>query len=177
VINCLARATTLLAMIPKSGAVIFPARRASNTRNYTAAWTWFTTVISDRLNMIFVVAPGTNPGVIRLAFKGVRNTRLDARGDLVLGTGCGEIRQKKPVIYQEEGGAKPYVEGRYFLEGGHTVGFEIGKYDKSKRLVIDPTLVYSSYLGGTFDDFGHGIAVDDSGNVYIAGETSSVDFL
>ena len=107
-----------------------------------------------RLEYDFVVAPGTNPGVIKLAFKGVKNTRVDASGDLVLQTAGGEIRQRKPVIYQEAGGVKQYVEGRYLLKGRNEVGFEVGKYDAGRPLVIDPILVYSSYLGGGGNDFG-----------------------
>jgi hypothetical protein len=129
-----------------------------------------------QLEYDFVVAPGASHRSIRLAFRGVQNTRIDGRGDLVLGVAGGEIRQRKPVVYQETGGVKEYVEGRYLLTGRHEVAFEIAQYDASKPLVIDPILVYSSLLGGSGGDFGHAIAVDDFGNVYLAGETTSINF-
>ena len=129
-----------------------------------------------QLEYDFVVAPGASPRFIRLAFRGVQNTRIDNRGDLALRVAGGEIRQRKPVVYQETNGVKEYVEGRYLLKGRHEVGFEIAEYDASKPLVIDPILVYSSFLGGSGGDFGHAIAVDDFGNVYLAGETTSINF-
>jgi Carboxypeptidase regulatory-like domain/Beta-propeller repeat len=124
-----------------------------------------------QLEYDFVVAPGASPSSIRLAFRGVQSTHVDARGDLVLRVVGGEIRQRKPVVYQETGGVKEYVEGRYLLKGRHEVGFEIAAFDASKPLVIDPILVYSSILGGA--SFGHAITVDDFGNVYLTGETTS----
>ncbi len=125
-----------------------------------------------QLEYDFVVAPGTNPSVINLSFEGVKNARLDRHGDLVLRTAGGEIRQHKPVVYQDEGGVKQYVEGRYLLRGQHRVGFEIAKYDPSKPLIIDPTFVYSTYLGDV-TTFGVGIAVDVAGNAYVTGYTST----
>lgn len=129
-----------------------------------------------QLEFDFVIAPGASPGVINLAFKGTKKLRINAQGDLVMQTGGGEIWQHKPVIYQETNGVKQYVEGRYLLRADHTVAFEIAEYDLTKALVIDPVLVYSSFLGGSNDDTAHSIAVDNFGNVYVAGETTSLDF-
>jgi hypothetical protein len=58
----------------------------------------------------------------------------------------------------------------------HRVGFKIAAYDRTRPLVIDPVLVYSTYLGGSFDDRGLGIAVDTAGNCYVTGYTYSTDF-
>ncbi len=129
-----------------------------------------------QLEYDFVVAPGATPKSIRLAFRGVQKTHIDVHGDLVLRVAGGEIRQLKPVVYQERSGVKEYLEGRYLLKGIHEVGFEIAEYDASKPLVIDPVLIYSSFLGGSGNDFGHAVAVDDFGNVYLAGETTSNNF-
>jgi hypothetical protein len=129
-----------------------------------------------QLEYDFVVAPGIDPGVIRLDFKGVRNTHIDAGGDLILRVAGGEIRQKKPVVYQEAGGGRRHVEGRYVLKGKHQVGFEIADYDREKPLTIDPVFIYSTYLGGAGEDIGYGIAVDTAGNAYLTGKTSSTDF-
>lgn len=130
-----------------------------------------------QLEYDFVVAAGADPKIIRMAFEGVTHSRIDARGDLVLRIAGGEVRQRKPVIYQEVGGVRRYVEGGYRFLNHREIGFEIEKYDTSLSLIIDPILIYSSYLGGGVDEFGYGIAVDDFGNVYLAGETSSTDFL
>ena len=84
-----------------------------------------------------------------------------------------ELHQPVPVAYQEVGGVQESVPVRYVLKGTGQVGFELGPYDSSLPLVIDPALVYSTYLGGIGNDSGSGIAVDGFGNAYIVGTTSS----
>ncbi|HKS43332.1 MAG TPA: SBBP repeat-containing protein [Blastocatellia bacterium] len=122
------------------------------------------------------VAPGANPRAVRLAFEGARHVRIDKRGDLVLSTAAGEIRQRKPVAYQETNGTRKEISARFVMKGAQQVGFEVARYDTSKPLVIDPALSYSTYLGGSEEDSGNGIAVDTSGNAYIIGFTVSSDF-
>src|SRR5207237_2993534 len=101
---------------------------------------------------------------------------LDANGDLIIQTAAGEVRQQKPVVYQESGGARQEVECGYVLKGGGAVGFSLGAYDANRKLIIDPVLAYSTYLGGSNGDLGNGIAVDSSGNAYVAGQTASTNF-
>lgn len=124
-----------------------------------------------RLEYDFHLAPGADPGVIRLGFKGVRKLELDAAtGELVMRLPGGEvIRQHKPVLYQEVGGARREVAGRFVLRGGGQVGFEVGTYDKSLALVIDPVLVYATYFGGNGEEATTGMAVDSAGSVYVTG--------
>jgi beta-propeller repeat-containing protein len=135
-----------------------------------------------QLEYDFVVAPSADPKVITLALaaeeKGDAAPQLDAKGDLVLGTGRDEIRFKKPLIYQlGQDAKKQVVDGRFVLKGGRQVGFELGAYDASKPLVIDPILAYSTYFGGSESDTPRSIAVDSDGNAYMAGDTrSSTDF-
>ena len=125
----------------------------------------------------FEVAPGADPRRIRLGFKGVRGLKIEtATGDLLLETAGGEIRQSKPVVYQEVDGERREVEGRYVVKGTRQVGFKIGVYDRTKGLVIDPVLSYSTYLGSWFGDIGNGIAVDAAGNAYVTGYTFSTNF-
>jgi uncharacterized repeat protein (TIGR01451 family) len=129
-----------------------------------------------QLEYDFVIAPGVNPSAIKLAFEGVQKISLDAGGDLVLHKAGNEIRMRKPLVYQEADGARQSVAGRYTLKGGRRIGFEIGKYDKNRELVIDPVLTYSTYLGGTSNDYGRSIAIDSAGNAYVAGHTYSFNF-
>src|SRR5437762_1716767 len=102
----------------------------------------------QQLEYDFVVAPGADPKVIRLSLEGGRALKLDAQGDLVLSTTAREVRFRRPRIYQEAGGKKQDVSGRYVLEGPSQVGFEVASYDASRPLTIDPVLSYSTYLGG-----------------------------
>src|SRR5262249_53517072 len=87
----------------------------------------------------------------------------------------GELIMRKPVIYQEVNGARREIAGSYAL-ADKQVGFRLGEYDASRPLVIDPTLSYSTYLGGGFADESHGIVVDTTGAAYVTGATSSANF-
>jgi hypothetical protein len=130
----------------------------------------------QQLEYDFVVAPGTNLHAIRLAFDGVRSASLNRAGNLVLHTSGGDVVEHAPVVYQEINGRHQAVAGRYVLEGNRQVGFQVGRYDHSKPLVIDPVLSYSTYLGGSGQDEGYGIAVDGAGNAYVTGSTTSNRF-
>jgi hypothetical protein len=124
----------------------------------------------------FVLAPGTDPTCISLAFDGAERVDVSPEGDLVLHTPGGSLRQKAPVIYQPSGAAKRMVSGRYAARGPREIGFDVAGYDVSAPLVVDPVLVYSTYLGGSLADRGHDIAVDTAGNAYVTGFTASLDF-
>src|SRR5882762_5694652 len=124
----------------------------------------------------FVVAPHADAKQIRLGFDGADKVALDRNGDLVLNVGGDELRQHKPVVYQTIGGKKKMIEGRFLLTKDKTASFEVGEYDHNQPLVIDPTLSYSTYLGGTGEDQGNGIAVDSAGRAYVTGQTDSADF-
>ena len=130
----------------------------------------------QQLEYDFAVAAGADPRTIRLAFNSGVQPQISDAGDLLLRTAGGEVRQQRPVIYQEIDGRRQLIDGRYVLLGKRQVGFQVGSYDRDKTLVIDPTLVYSTYLGGGGDDLGSSVAVDSNNNVYIAGTTSSINF-
>ena len=124
----------------------------------------------------FVVAPGIDSSQIALAFEGAKKLEIDKSGELVLSVGDEEIVQRQPVVYQEIDGNRKYIAGNYIFKDKNTIGFEVGEYDRSKPLVIDPVLVYSTYLGGNGADSGFAIAIDNEKNVYVAGSTTSPNF-
>jgi len=130
----------------------------------------------QELEYDFILAAGADPQNIRLAFDSTVRPRISDAGDLVLRTPAGEVRQRMPVVYQQVDGQRRLVDGRFILIGKQTAGFEVGTYDHTRELIIDPTLVYSTYLGGSGDDLGSSIAVDSNNNIYIAGTTSSTNF-
>jgi hypothetical protein len=130
-----------------------------------------------RLEYDFSVAPGTDAGVIAMHFEGVDRLTLDEAGDLVLGLGAEEIRQPRPVLYQEAGGKRKPVSGGYVLKDARTVGFAPGHYDRSLPLVIDPTMIYSTYFGGNGNDIIWSVKVNPADqSVYFAGQTLSSQF-
>jgi hypothetical protein len=111
-----------------------------------------------KLEYDFVVAPGADPKAIRFCFEGADQLAVDGQGDLILHTSGGQVRQHKPRIYQEVHGVQQAIAGRYVLLLDSTlsaqhcmtqqVGFDVGAYHAARPLVIDPVLVYSTYLGG-----------------------------
>jgi RHS repeat-associated protein len=119
----------------------------------------------------FIVAPGANPSSITLNFSGAEKFSLDSQGRLILGVKEGEVRFEKASIYQELDGIRAEISGGYVLKGERKVGFQVAAYDTSRPLIIDPVLVYSTYLGGSVGDAGYGIAVDAAGNAYVTGFT------
>jgi hypothetical protein len=129
-----------------------------------------------RLQYDFVIAPGADLGVIRLAYEGAQQILVDRQGDLILKTAGGEIKQSRPVVYQETGTGREIIEGRYVRLANNQIGFRVSPYDAGRPLVIDPIVNYSSYLGGSGDDAGNAITLDPSGNIYLAGTTSSPNF-
>ena len=145
-----------------------------------------------QLEYDFVVRPGADPNLIKLAFQGAEDVRIDGQGDLILQVSGGELRLLKPNVYQEIKGKKQIIDGRYILQSSQNderltnndernlvavqVGFQVAPYDAARPLIIDPVLFYSTYLGGTGDDFGFSIAVDGSGNAYVTGGTGSANF-
>jgi len=135
-----------------------------------------------QLEYDFVLAPGADPDQIALAFDGADRVEIDAGGDLVLHTAAGDLRQPRPIVYQEIDGTRRPVVGDYVLDGEGRVKIRLGTYDASHALVIDPVLAYSTYLGGSNEESDwlwgavFGIAVDPAGNTYVTGSTTSVDF-
>ncbi|HEX4321831.1 MAG TPA: chitobiase/beta-hexosaminidase C-terminal domain-containing protein, partial [Acidobacteriaceae bacterium] len=135
-----------------------------------------------RLEHDFVVSPNADPGKIVLALEGAKNLRIDtATGDLIVDTGHGDLRLQKPIAYQQEPNhPRNTIPSSYKLLAENRIAFTLGSYDRSRPLIIDPVLVYSTYLGGSGNngngDQGNGIAVDASGDAYIVGTAYSTNF-
>ena len=152
-----------------------------------------------QLEYDLVVAPGADPNQITLTFDGAEQIAVDEQGDLILtlpqssnetAESAATLRLHKPVIYQkDEQGEKHLLAGGYVLKAataqqavalhpGKTtqVAFQLASYDVNRPLIIDPVLSWATYLGGSSQESGRGIAVDQAGNAYVTGETLSSDF-
>jgi len=129
-----------------------------------------------QLEYDFIVSPGADPRVIQLAIEGPKKLRIDAQGELVASVEGGEIQLKKPIAYQDVDGGKQTVAANYVVRGDGGVAFQLGKYDTSRALVIDPILSYSTYLGGSNIDGANAIAVAPDKTAFITGGTYSLDF-
>jgi hypothetical protein len=123
----------------------------------------------------FRVAPGARVSQIGLSFAGQESVRIE-KGDLVLKSAFGDVRHRKPRIYQERNGREIEIAGRFVLHGARQAKFEVGAYDSGRTLVVDPALVYATYIGGSGSDYAWAVAVDSAGCAYIAGETWPVSF-
>lgn len=130
---------------------------------------------AGKLEYDFDVAPGADPSAIQLAFHGAANPSIDVQGELVVHSANGEVRLRKPVAYQEFSGSRQPVAVGYTLSG-QNVAFQVAEYDHRRPLVIDPILIYSTYLGGSNIDTSNGIAVAPDNTAFIAGSTFSTDF-
>jgi len=129
----------------------------------------------QNLEYDFVVAPGADAAAIQVEYAGADSLRVDGDGDLVLKTATGELRQKRPRAYQETARGRVAVDVSYRLKG-RRVAFELARYDARRRLVIDPILLYSTYLGNSAGDRANSVAIDGAGNAYVTGLTPSMNF-
>jgi PKD domain/Beta-propeller repeat len=120
----------------------------------------------------FIVRPGADPRHIALSVSGADRVRIDAAGNLVASAGQAKFRQHRPIAYQLIGGKRHVVDASFVLDGNRA-RFALGRYDRTRPLVIDPTLTYSDYIGGARDDAATRVAVDSGGNVYVVGQTNS----
>jgi hypothetical protein len=147
-----------------------------------------------KLEYDFVVQPGADPRQVALQIVAPPSSRhaakmaalrVDRNGDLVVAIDGGEVIFHKPLVYQPatykglrttNGGGRDLLEGQYVPRGDNRIGFQLAGYDRRRPVVIDPVLTYSSYLGGSEDDVGAGIAVDVLGSIYVVGYIKSSDF-
>jgi len=129
-----------------------------------------------QLEYDFIVKPGADPANIKLGFTGVKHVQIDSQGDLLLQVNGREVSWRKPVVYQEVDGHRDTIAAHYVQNQNNTVTFALAPCDSHHPLIIDPQLVYATFLGGTSSDTGFDIAADADGNAYITGLTASTDF-
>jgi hypothetical protein len=130
------------------------------------------------LKATYVVHPGAEPGRIRWRLDGAADVRIDkTTGDLWIELpGKQRLVDRAPVAWQLTDGGRTPVPVRFLRASDGSVGFALSRYDRGRPLILDPTLEYSTYLGGSGADYGHDVAVDAAGNAYITGATFSRDF-
>ena len=130
----------------------------------------------NRLEFDFELAPHADARAITMKFEGADSVDINPAGELILKGSGQELALHRPEVYQVVGGKRKTVAGHYVLQANQQVGFAIGAHDRNRGLVIDPVLIYSTYLGGNAYDQSFGIAVDAAGNAYVTGVTSSSNF-
>ncbi len=128
---------------------------------------------ASRLEFDLDVAPGADVSAARFRLDGADKVRLDASGDVIATVHDSELRLRRPVSYLRTSNGERPVEGKFTLSASNEIGFEMGAYDASLPLVIDPVLAYSTFLGGSGADQVFGVAVDPQGNFYVVGQTAS----
>lgn len=128
--------------------------------------------LRSSLKYEFRVAPGADWSQIAVRYEGIAGLALGADGSLEvdLGAGWGALEDAAPYIYQDIGGERVEVAGRFVLVDERTYAFAVdGDYDPALALVIDPDLAWSTYLGGGDYDAVQDLALDGSGNLYAVG--------
>ncbi|RIK09063.1 MAG: hypothetical protein DCC49_07565 [Acidobacteria bacterium] len=144
---------------------------------YRDLWPGIDMVIYDDHGQVrydFEIAPGADPGQISLQFEGAQGIAISEEGRLQVDSDFGRLVHRAPFAYQ--GSERSEVFSRFVMRDERIVGFEVGAYDQGRPLVIDPTLTYSTYLGGGAADWASAVAVDSSGAAYVTGYTGSTDF-
>ncbi len=129
---------------------------------------------------IFYVSPRGDAARIKIGVTGVDGLKVAEDGRLLFKNSLGELAMRKPIAWQEIAGRRREVKVGYRLLENHLYGFAVsGDYAKDSTLIIDPnldTLMASTILGGMSSEYVNSMALDSSGNVYVAGVTGSPDF-
>jgi hypothetical protein len=141
----------------------------------------------SRLKSTYTIAAGVDPSLIRWRYEGATSVRADQTGNLTAeyntrpesvggenqGGQSSVLTEEAPVAWQEVAGRQVAVPVKYLVDSEGAISFELGSYDHTQPLTIDPTLDYSTFFGGIGEEAGYAIAVDGAGNIYLSGYTSS----
>ncbi len=145
-------------------------------------------VYSNLWNGITLVYESTRDGILKsnyivdFGIQGVtvnsiclsynRPVSLDLNGNLIIQFNNGTYIEKSPIAWQETDKGRSPVKVAFQIIGDSKVGFILGEYIKGKPVIIDPTLSWNTFLGGSGDDLGYALTVDSIGNVYVCGYSS-----
>jgi hypothetical protein len=124
----------------------------------------------------FLLSAGADPREVVFRVMGADKVELDDSGNLSLRVAGGQIDLRRPTIYQEIGGIRHEVPGRFILRSTDEVGFSIGDYDHSRALVVDPVLSYSTLVGANNSTQVQGVAVDSAGEIFVTGTTFATNY-
>jgi hypothetical protein len=137
----------------------------------------------NQIETDYIIAPGSDPKRIALQVSGGKDLTLNAQGDLLVANAAGDLILRRPDVYQEIGGSRREIAANYVLQSPGSVGIQVAGYDHTRPLVVDPVVVYSTYLGGSTGTAGgaagnsaKAVAVDSNGNAYVTGSTSASNF-
>ena len=123
----------------------------------------------------WIIKPYATPSQIVEKFEGHDSIKIDSDGKLIINTEVEELKEEKPYSYQKVCGNIVKVDVNFKFVKDNSITYEIVNYDTSIELIIDP-LIYSTFIGGKFDDERSSIVIDSKNNSYITGPTSSSDF-
>jgi uncharacterized repeat protein (TIGR01451 family) len=129
-----------------------------------------------KLEYDFQVSPGADPSQVALKFAGPQSVTLTDSGELSLAVGADTLQMHPPRVFQSVNGRDEEIPAHFVLLASDRVGFQLGAYDHSRELIIDPVLSYSTFLGGSDSENFPTVAVDSSFNIYVAGSTTSTNF-
>ena len=121
----------------------------------------------------FIVKAGADVNKIKMKYEGASKVYLDKDGSVVVTTTMGEIREEKPFTYSIKTGKEKVCRYEVY---GNSVQFDITKHNNNEDVIIDPYRIWATYYGGNSDDYGYSICTDNSGNIYITGNTKSYNF-
>jgi len=125
----------------------------------------------------FIVSPGADYSKIQVRYDGAESLSIGENGELIIKIANGEIIEQPPIVHQIIDGRKENIWCSYSIADNNTFSFKVdSRYNPSHELVIDPVLVYSTFLGGGDEDVGFGIAVDTAGQAYVTGYSLSTNF-
>lgn len=123
-----------------------------------------------------ILSAGAKPESVKLSYEGAKNLRVGADGSLQYDISLGTVREQNLFVYQMVGGVKREVSAKFNIKNGQ-VGFNLGSYDATKPVVIDPQIFLAgTFLGGTGVDEVGAVSVSPSGAFVVAGLTASTDF-
>jgi Beta-propeller repeat/FG-GAP-like repeat len=131
---------------------------------------------AQKLEFDYNIAPKADPKQIQVGIDGPSLVAVDGEGRLTIDVGGDHVVLLKPVVYQERNGKRTLVEAKYVMKESHRFGFELGPYDTSLPLVIDPVLEFAANFGGGYTSISSSLALDSLGDMYITGTTCATDY-